>query len=203
MSEQYWKDRADALERAFRSYRAAALGFAEAVREDTQTAYPWHPLDEAEKEAHAVLAQQEPDQPADAGEPNTRPTCSHTRLVKDRCPICGPLDDDNRPVTDGDTPAPSAAAIGVRQQISDAQERVAAWPEWMTKSAKVHEPSCCARTREEGLAEAFERAAQDCRGKAADFHALGDDRAVRSFVGLADLYEGFVKKARRTDGDTP
>jgi hypothetical protein len=70
-------------------------------------------------------------------------------LVKDRCPICGPLDDDNRPVTGGDTPAPDAAAIGVRQQISDAQERVAAWPEWMTKSAKVHEPSCCARTREE------------------------------------------------------
>jgi hypothetical protein len=37
----------------------------------------------------------------------------------------------------------------IRQQISEAQEKVAAWPEWMTKSAKVHEPSCCARTREE------------------------------------------------------
>jgi hypothetical protein len=89
------------------------------------------------------------DVPADAGEPNTRPRCSHTRLVKDRCPICGPLDDDSRPVTDGDTPAPDAAAIGLRQQISDAREQVAAWPKWMTNSAKVHEPSCCARTREE------------------------------------------------------
>jgi hypothetical protein len=68
--------RVEVMERALRSYRTAALGFAEAVREDTQTAYPWHPLDEAEKEAHAVLAQQEPDQPADAGEPSC---CARTR----------------------------------------------------------------------------------------------------------------------------
>jgi hypothetical protein len=97
-------------------------------------------------------------QPADAGEPNTRPRCSHTRLVKNHCPVCGPLDDDNRSVTDGDKATPDAAAAirgeadkgrSIRQQISEAQEEVAAWPEWMTKSAKVHEPSCCARTREE------------------------------------------------------
>jgi hypothetical protein len=177
---------------------------------------------------------------ADAGEPNTRPKCSHTRLVKDRCPICGPLDDDNRPVTDGDTPAPSAAAAirgepsccylirtdkglwrpkaagytsnpaeAGRYTYEDAARHTRSLgPEKHAeiiheRDAPAYERPCCARTREEGLAEAFERAAQDCRGKAADFHALGDDRAVRSFVGLADLYEGFVKKARRTDGDTP
>jgi hypothetical protein len=40
-------------------------------------------------------------------------------------------------------------SVSLRQQISEAQETVAAWPKWMTRSAKVHEPSCCARTREE------------------------------------------------------
>jgi hypothetical protein len=40
-------------------------------------------------------------------------------------------------------------SVSLRQQISEAKEQVAAWPEWMTKSAKVHEPSCCARTRED------------------------------------------------------
>jgi hypothetical protein len=31
-------------------------------------------------------------------------------------------------------------SVSLRQQISEAQETVAAWPKWMTRSAKVHEP---------------------------------------------------------------
>jgi hypothetical protein len=73
-----------------------------------------------------------------------------------------------------DQPADAGEAdksVSLRQQISEAQEEVAAWPEWMTKSAKVHEASCCARARE---AER-ERCAQVAYQQA-DYPALAADQ---------------------------
>jgi hypothetical protein len=155
---------------------------------------------QAAKPAHGPLPG--PSEPADAGEPNIRPRCSHTRLVKDRCPICGPLDDDNRPVTNGDTPAPDAAAIGIRQQISEAQEQVAAWPKWMTKTARVHEPSCCARTREE-CARLADRRADDLLSLANEAQregASGTSHDLRQEAGQVRKVAAAIRRTGDTGG---
>jgi hypothetical protein len=109
---------------------------------------------------------------AEAGEPNTRPRCSHTRLVKDRCPVCGPLDDDNRPVTDGDKAAPDAAAT-IRG-----------------------EPSCCDRTREDEL-EALARLRWVLWD--ADPESI---RIARDDPGMNADWQTIRAAIRRKDGDT-
>jgi hypothetical protein len=143
----------------------------------------------------------QPDQPADAGEANTRPRCTHTRLVKNRCPVCGPLDDDNRPVTDGDTATPDACylihtdkglwrpkAAGYTSNPADAgrytyEEAVrhtrGLGPEKRAeivheRDASAYERPCCARTRE------------DERGGAADVPQAGT-QARATLEALDDL----------------
>jgi hypothetical protein len=119
-----------------------------------------------------------PDQPADADEPDTRPKCSHTRLVKDRCPVCGPLDDDNRPVTDGDKAAPDAAA------------------------AIRGEPSCCAWTREEER----ERCARQLEATAARLEqraATAPTVALRTGLKADARMCRMNAAAIRRTGDTP
>jgi hypothetical protein len=69
------------------------------------------------------------DQPGQAGE---RPQCTHTRLTKDRCPICGPLDDDARPT--GEPPDKRGAHNDAQRRIQDALKQAKArlergWPD--------------------------------------------------------------------------
>jgi hypothetical protein len=98
-----------------------------------------------------------------------------------------------------DQPADAGEAdksVSLRQQISEAQEEVAAWPEWMTKSAKVHEASCCARARE---AER-ERCAQVAYQQA-DYVVADDDKETSWDDGFRVGAKAAGRAIRRTDGN--
>jgi hypothetical protein len=162
MSEQYWKDRADALERALQTLEHAG-------RMQHEVWGASQKLVNALLEARAALTQQEPDRLEDQGyEPRGEPLA-------------------DQPADAGEP----ERSVSLRQQISEAQETVAAWPKWMTKSAKVHEPSCCARTREAEL----ERCAAAIRSNR---RTVSGHRETWINAGLEE-----AEHAIRRTGDTP
>jgi hypothetical protein len=168
------KRRADALERALRSYRAAALGFAEAVREDTQTAYPWHPLDEAEKEACAVLAQ-------DGGRLDPY-TLEWIARDCERCAeeLCEAARENHRGCARGSYRDQEANHL--KNEAHSLMKRAEYYRNLQPgQPADAGEPSCCARTREEALQNAANRC-QDHGIEAAKEmmeHPAGSDKRER------------------------
>jgi hypothetical protein len=139
MSEQYWKDRADALER---ERDALAAGLDRDTRSRYQLIDRLNALERALRQTKARLKRGWTD--AAMRELDAALTDQPATLEEQGHKARGePLAD--QPADAGET----SKGVGLRQQISDAQEQVAAWPEWMTKSAKVHEAPCCARARED------------------------------------------------------